>query len=171
MASASLRPTRSLKRRHPLRTPLLPHLCVDPHGDLSSPGGVPGSGGDEADSGQHAQCLSPDRAGRYQPAELTDNGAGQPLRVPTSSSAAQVCHPSSSAALDESVQVLAPFSPIPCHEALELAEALEPLLSNIAVIAVIKHQKVIKTQWFALGVVPNHECHYERVSAAKSELF
>ena len=110
-------PPRAGQRRHPLGSPLPPHLLLPPHRHHPPPCCLPGRWRDQPHPGQQAHGLSPDCSRGDQPAILPNNHAQHPLRLLATSCTSQIRHPGFSTFLYESVKILAPLTPMSSHKA------------------------------------------------------
>ena len=86
-------PPRAGQRRHPLGSPLPPHLLLPPHRHHPPPRCLPGRWRDQPHPGQQAHGLSPDCSRGDQPAILPNNHAQHPLRLLANSCTSQIRHP------------------------------------------------------------------------------
>ena len=125
MASAPPCPARSLDGGHPLRPPLLFHLCLHPHCHLPPPGCVSCCWAYQTHPGQGAHCLCSHSTRWDKASILTDNGPKKMFRLLSSSWSANVGNSCLCTSLDQSMEIFRALAPIADHVSLQLAEWLQ----------------------------------------------
>ena len=125
VAPASSCPARSLKGGHPLRLPLLPHLRLQPHRHLSSPGHLSCGWVYQAHLGQGAHCLCSHSTRGDEPTVLSQDDPEKMFQLLSPRRSADVGNSCLSTSLDKCMEIFGAFAPIAGHKGLQLAKRLK----------------------------------------------